>query len=415
MPNLIRVISAAAIVLSIIINATGQSKTDANQSPVRIIDSPAGPASGEPNLFAASDGRIYLSWIEKTDAHHHALRFSILDGTRWTEPRAIAEGDNWFVNWADFPSLIALPGGVLAAHWLVKNGANAHGYDIQMAFSKDGGKTWSKPITPHRDGTPTEHGFVSMLPMANGRVAAFWLDGRKFKSQANEHESHESLANEMTLRYAIVDSNGQLSEEAELDARVCDCCQTSAALTADGPVVVYRDRSEKEIRDISIIRREKGSWSRFQAISADNWRIEGCPVNGPSVAAEGRRVAVAWFTATDNKPRVNVAFSKDAGANFSKPVQVDEGSPMGRVQTLLLSDGSAIICWLERMEKTAVIKARRVRADGTRDASITIAETTAARASGFPRMAKRSDELVFAWTEAGEPSRVRVAAMKISK
>ena len=178
--------------------------------------------------------------------------------------------------------------------------------------------------------------------------------------------------------------------------------------------MVYRDRSEKEVRDISVIRYDKGRWTEPKTIHADGWEINGCPVNGPSVAADGRKVAVAWFTAQGDKPRVNIAFSNDAGANFGPPVQVDDGNPMGRVQVIMLSDGAALVVWLERTAKGGEIRTRRVKADGMRDQSITVGDTSAARAAGFPRMARAGNEVVFAWTESGKPSTVRTAVGKLS-
>jgi hypothetical protein len=375
---------------------------------VREIDSPAAPASAEPNLFAASDGRVFLSWVESTGEHHHALRFSVRKGERWSEARTIAEGDNWFVNWADFPSLVALSDGSLVAHWLVKNGANAHAFNIHVARSTDGGKMWSQPLVPHRDGTPTEHGFVSLLPLGQGRVGAVWLDGRRFETKSGEH----SLSNEMTLRYATIDRAGQLTDEAMIDGRVCDCCQTAAAMTAQGMIVAYRDRSENEIRDISVMRFANGQWTAPRPVNADGWELAGCPVNGPAIAAHGHRVAVAWFTAAKDTPRVNVSFSSDAGANFGPAVQVDTGQSVGRVGVLMLADGAALVCWLERTAQGGEIKARRVQADGTRDEAITIAQASATRSSGLPRMARTGNEIVFAWTDASTPSRVRTSVMK---
>ena len=372
------------------------------------LDSPAGAASGEPNIYKGADGRIYLTWIEKQGDKIYALRFAVRSGSAWSAPKTVIEGENLFVNWADFPSLVELPDGALVAHWLVKgNAAGAHSYDVNIARSTDEGKTWGKPIVPHRDGTKTEHGFVSMLPLAAGRAGAIWLDGRNFKENANE--GHGSSTNEMTLRYATINANGQLSEEMLLDSRVCDCCQTSAALTSEGPIVVYRDRSEKEIRDISVVRFNKGRWTEPQTVHADGWEIHGCPVNGPSVSADGKRVAVAWFTAAKETPRVKVIFSGDSGATFGQPIQVDEAAPVGRVDVLMLADGSALVSWLERVAKGGEVKVRRVRPDGSRDEAITVAESSAARASGFPQMARSRDEIIFAWTDPGSPSTVRTA------
>lgn len=139
---------------------------------IRATDSPAGVDSREPELTATSDGRIILSWVEKVAEKRYALRFAVRDARAWSTVGTVAEGENWFVNWADFPSVIALADGSLAAHWLVKSGTGTYAYDVNIARSKDGGKTWGTPVVPHTDKTQTEHGFVSLLPLPDGRVGA---------------------------------------------------------------------------------------------------------------------------------------------------------------------------------------------------------------------------------------------------
>ncbi|MFN0123573.1 MAG: sialidase family protein, partial [Blastocatellia bacterium] len=355
---------------------------------VRELPSPAGPGSGQPNLAVTPDGRVHLSWIERLGEGRFALRFSTLEKEKWTAPRVIAEGANWFVNWADFPSMIALPDGSLAAHWLAKSGTGTFEYDVTISRSFDGGKTWGKPLIPHRDGVKAEHGFVSLFAAKDGNLAAVWLDGREMKSDA--HDAHGHGHGNMTLRSVKIKRDGALADDAVLDARVCECCQTSAAMTADGPVVVYRDRSEAEpeIRDIFIVRQKDGKWSAPRLVFADNWRLNGCPVNGPSIAAHGRRVAVAWFTGANNAPRVKLSFSDNAGESFGAPVMVDHGNPAGRVETVLLDDGSALVCWLEKLADGGAVRVRRITPDGKRDEAMTVAPIGTARSNGFPQMAR---------------------------
>lgn len=371
--------------------------------------SPTAPGATTPNLVVAPDGKVYMSWLEPADSGY-ALRFSVLDGRTWSAPKTIRKGRDFFVNWADFSSMEVLDGGRLAAHWLQRNGTGTYAYGVKVSQSTDGGTTWSTPVTPHRDSSPNEHGFVAMWREGN-RLGAVWLDGRKFKPQSHDAPGgHGPSTNEMMLVSTTLDSRGRLGSEVVLDERTCDCCQNTAAMTSEGPIVAYRNRSPDEIRDIYVTRRVNGKWIPGVAVHDDNWKIAACPVNGPNVDARGKRVALAWFTAAHDSARVKLAFSSDAGATFSAPVRIDEGRPSGRVDVALLADGGALVTWIERTGgDTAAVRARRVSSNGQVGAPITVASSSAARASGFPRMALTGNDVVFAWTVPGRPSAIRVA------
>ncbi len=367
------------------------------------IENPAAPGSGEPNLHATASGDVFLSWVEPGLETKHALRFARLEDQAWSAPQTIAEGDDWFVNWADFPSLVALDDGAMAAHFLARSGPDTYAYDVKITQSHDSGRTWNPAIRPHHDGTLTEHGFVSMLPWHDGRLLAVWLDGR------NTGGGHDGSRGAMTLRTATLDRDGVRYDEAALDERVCDCCPTAAARTPHGAVVVYRDRSDDERRDIAIVRLSQEGWSAPRAVHDDGWQIAGCPVNGPAVATADADVVVAWFTAAQDTPRVKVAFSSDEGETFGPPTTVDDGRPVGRVDLVMLPDGDALISWIEKTADGAEIRVRRVHPDGTRTPSTTVSPTSPRRASGFPHLARRGPDLYVAWIDVGDPSTLRTA------
>jgi hypothetical protein len=376
--------------------ASEANKEKAEKAPqLQVMESPADSVSAEPYLFTDKNGMVYLSWVTK-DAQKSILKYSVLKDGKWTEPLVIASGSDWFVNWADYPVIAADGSNNLVSHFLQKSEKGTYTYDVKIITSNDQGKSWSQPAILHDDGKKAEHGFVAVVPYGENYFIS-WLDGRNAAMEGGDghHGGHHG---QMTIRAALVDKTGKKISEWELDNRVCDCCQTSAAITANGPVVVYRDRSETEIRDMSIVRLVNGQWTQPKTIFADNWKIEGCPVNGPRIAAEGNNMAVAWFSSPEKNAQVNVAFSKDGGATFSKPVRVDDGKAIGRVDIEMLDEKTAKVSWMEG----AVIKAASVYSDGRKDPSIIIASSSESRSSGFPQMTKSGNKIIFAWTDDKE-------------
>ena len=374
------------------------------------VATPAAMNSAQPQLSVSKRG-VLLSWIERT-GDLATLKFAERSATGWTPAKTIASGRDWFVNWADVPSVLRLPSGALVAHWLQKSAASTYAYDVRLSYSTDDGKTWSASFLPHHDGTPTEHGFASLFPIGDG-FGLVWLDGRAMKG--GEHSEHGGGA--MSVRFARFDKHFKQLEETAVDAKVCECCPTTAAVTADGIITAYRNRSDDEIRDNYVARFVNGKWSTPQAVFNDNWKIAACPVNGPSLTASGNTVAMAWFTVKNDgkndQGQAFAAFSQDAGRTFSSPIRVDDGGTLGRVDLEMLPDGSALATWIEFADQRAQFRVRRIERNGTRSAPVTIAGIAGSRASGYPRAAVMNGEVVFAWTESSDGAlQVRTAVSK---
>ena len=385
-------------------NSKNEKQTELSAA-VRQLNSPASDSCAEPFLFTDKNNLVYLSWVKKK-GEESTLKFSTLSNEHWSEPVVIASGKSWFVNWADYPVLSADADGNLMAHFLEKSAAGTYAYDVKLINSSDKGKTWSNSKILNDDGKEAEHGFVSMAPYGD-KIFVSWLDGRNTVMEG-DHTGHEEHQGQMTIRGAIINKEGKKENEWELDNRVCDCCQTSAAITDNGPVVVYRDRSEDEIRDMSIVRYVNGKWTTPTTIFPDNWKITGCPVNGPRADAINNNLAIAWFSMADKKGQVNLVFSKDGGQTFDKPIRIDEGKPIGRVDVLMLDSATAMASWMEGSS----IKAVKVNIDGKKESSILIASSSEARSSGFPQMTKSGNRIFFAWTD-DKAKTIKVAALSL--
>ncbi|NYZ62063.1 sialidase family protein [Luteimonas deserti] len=354
-----------------------------------------GPGSSAPDLAASSDGHLVLSWTNSRAGRRHVFQFSRFDpaAQAWrTAPTTIAIGNRMFVNWADTPHVMPTADGALWAHWLQRNGEGRYAYDVVLARSRDGGANWGAPVVPHDDGTQTEHGFVSMWPQGDG-IGIAWLDGRNTTGASHEGhegvEGHAGSGRPMTLRAARFDAAMRRIDEHEIDASVCDCCHTAAAVTTRGPVVVYRGRTDGEVRDILVTRFEGSAWTPPRAVHADAWVMPACPVNGPSVAARGDTVLVGWYTAPGDESRVRLARSDDAGDSFSAPVELDAGSEVqGRI-AVALDDTQAWAVWLrEDADGAQALWLSRRSADlATEHERVELARLQGrGRATGFPQL-----------------------------
>lgn len=405
-----------------------QAATATAAAPIRIEpwSLPVGRGAAQPDLVATPDGRLLLSWIESRgddDAAVHTLQFASLDASAaaatWSAPRTIAQGRDWFVNWADTPHIAVTDDGALWAHWLQKSAAATYAYDIALTRSSDGGVRWSAPVLVNDDGTASEHGFVSLWPAGRDRIGVAWLDGRAMApGDAADHDAHRGHAAQtgaaevaraptMSLRSTTFAADFARRGDTALDLSTCDCCQTDVAATANGAVLAYRDRSDDEIRDIRLVRQVDGQWQPSLPVHADGWKMPACPVNGPALAANADTVLVGWYTAADDTPQVRIARSSDGGQTFSTPVVVERGAAVqGRV-AVAMDDHAAWVLWLREDARGQSIWLARYTPDLANELQrVEVARLHGrGRATGFPQLELSGNRGHAVWTDvvAGTP------------
>jgi hypothetical protein len=301
------------------------------------------------------------------------------------------------VNSADVPSVTRV-GGSLVAHWTEENGPDPEASTLRIAWSTDDGRTWTRPLVPYADRSETQHGFASLFE-AQGGTGVVWIDGRTAE------------AGQMGLRARLFDKAGNAGAEMMVDDRVCECCSTSVASTPAGPIVAFRNRSDNEVRDIYVSRLSGGKWTTPALVHKDDWELEACPVNGPSIAASGSSVAVAWFTLQGGQGHALAGFSGDGGRTFGAPIRLDDQTSTGRVQIGALPDGSMVATWVEYANSVSSFRVRRVQASGARSPAVSVASGVGGQ---HPRVGQANGEVVLAWTENSQGStRVRTATASV--
>lgn len=366
-----------------------------------------GAKAAQPSVTVDPKEGFVVTWQEK-EGEGSALRYAVFDPAGVEQRRGlVSSGKDRFVNSADFPNLAVLDNGDWVTFWLQKTASGTYAYEMRSVRSRDRGQTWDAPVLIHRDGTPTEHGFVSMVPAGEDRVRMIWLDGREMASSADAHG--EGGDEHMTIRSAVLDRKGNLTEERELDALTCACCQTDLARGASSTVAVYRDRSPKEIRDIgAVLFSAKGTASAPKRIHADNWTMPGCPVNGPALAARGDRFLVAWPTMANGPMAVRAALGD--GTRFDAPITLGEGeSELGRLDTATWGDGW-LVSRVTTHERTPSLTLSTLSAEGAVESTHSIASPV----GGYPRIAVAGEVALIVFTEPTGTGDSRIAVTRLS-
>jgi len=376
----------AVILLSLI-------SCDKNDIYIEEIPFNFGSNNAQPNLVS-TNGTLSMSWISSLEENESILYFSNYKDNRWTEPKNIASGNDWFVNWADFPAH-AINKDLIITSYLKKSGSGTYHYDVILNLQNSSGKNIKDDFLLNTDGINAEHGFVSITPNNDKGFFITWLDGRNTIEKELDG-SHKP----MTIRFAEITSNGDIINESELDAATCDCCQTSISMTNKGPIVVYRDRSNKEVRDIYSTRNIKGVWETPALLNNDGWVINGCPVNGPKVVSSLKNLAVAWFTVVNDKPIVNVSFSKNDGDSFQKPIVLNDNGAIGRVDVVFLNNKEVVVSYMEFDDLGTYLRIKKVSIDGKVSKPITISKIDGGRNTGVPQLELLNDEIFIVWTSS---------------
>jgi hypothetical protein len=370
------------------------------------LDLPLQGVTAQPSITSNRSTGFILTWQQKHD-NHASLHFAELDNTGKLQRQGpIAESTPehpWFLNWADFPSLVVLDNGDWITYWLQKRSSGTYAYDIHLTRSTNRGKTWSESILPHRDATATEHGFVSLVPQGRDRVLAIWLDGRNTGTSGSAHD-HAEGAGAMTLRSAVINRAGALSDESEIDARTCDCCNTDAARVGKNTLLIYRDRSNDEIRDMAFsVRSRGGKWSAPSSVHNDHWKISGCPVNGPALAVNGQQALAVWTTMQGDDLAVRFALGGVDG--FGPMLELERSAlTQGHVDATAWGDKAYLVSWVGQHLQPSGHAIRLAVID--REQVIRQHDLLSALANGsnpgMPRVAAAGQAAIAVWTESAE-------------
>ena len=262
------------------------------------------------------------------------------------------------------------------------------------ARSVDEGRTFSTP-QPMLSEAGQRFGTPLLLP--SGRVVVAWLDLRNNKAAKARGQSYKDTG----VAVAWSDDNGQsFKGKAILADYSCDCCRMAAAVDPDGHAVfAWRQVFDGTTRDHAAARlNDDGTLGPLHRIAEDGWKIDACPMHGPSLAIGPDGIWHAtWFTGAAGKAGLYYARSSDQGTTFSPPQAL--GNPANkptRPQVVAASGANVWRAWKEFDGQITTVQVQH-----SSDAGVTWSATAAVAstqgASDHPQLLANGNGVYLSW------------------
>lgn len=308
------------------------------------------------------------------------------------------------------PAAVTFAGGDIAIVWAARRGDAS---EIRVSVSSDGGRTFAASRLAHPDGVAHLRGWPSIAGATDGRLFVTWLDGRNAAATtpnaAASHHGGEGDAPRQDLYRAVLMPDGTV-REASAAAEVCFCCKTAVVVVGGRVAMAWRHIFPNSMRDIAFASVTAGEWDGPVAspsrVSPDNWQINACPDDGPSLATDdGGRFHVVWPTVVDG-PRLDKAVfhasSDDGGRMFSARTRLDSGEGRQASHPRIAAQGDNLLAvWDERAETGRRLVMRRRQAG---DAEWSAATSLEGGVTAFyPAVAAVPDGFIVVWTNQTEP------------
>ena len=399
----------------------------------RLGDNEKNPST--PFLRYSPDGRLFAVWTEDHDTpwpqgsqpakHQHGsgdrapspmrnalLAWSADGGKTWSSPRRVNSNIEAVQGEENGPKVAFSADKRAYVVWSIP-GTKGDKTRANIRFAMDDGKGG---FTPAR--TLNEVQDAARFPIIettpDGNLLVAWIDRRIDGPKPRQ------------LYLMRLKTDGQaLTKNYQVGEGLCECCKLGIAF-ADGGKTVYmvdREVDGNKIRN-HVLRKSIDGAATFSApveISNDGWQVPSCPHSGPSIGRDSRgQLHVSWFTLGRSEQEAGIYYSvsKDDGKSFAPRQLVQANTaPETLYATLAVGDDDRVyLAWsnLDGNNKAQIFM-RTLAADGRTWSPIQQISRAKGNA-GRPVLAFVKNQLQVAWTETdGEDSRVVLRSAAVDK
>ncbi|MFZ1711818.1 MAG: sialidase family protein [Nitrosomonas sp.] len=396
-------------------SAAAETRQDTLASPVKTINEDTQEPGDKPDktdhskhrMPSKPDGVISLDIVEKNNKiylllglHEKGEQSVVLKTSRdggktWSAPVTVDTGQTLAPNLIrSNDARLTVSGDHLLAFWTsYKEGAMHSAGPMIVARSVDGGQTWQPGNSP-TDWNKGAHAFFA-TDGDRQQLHLVWLDSRHGPVKVKGAQG---------MRHAYSTDGGlSWSSTITLDGATCACCWTSARLHEDKLYVLYRDKLPS---DMSFGMIHGQAWQRMGTVGEFNWFFEGCPHIGGAMAfgqsKHGSHIHTVVGTGHPERSGIYYLQSTDGGKQWSSPVRMGDDSGL-HGDVAVNEHGRLVVVWDGLAENGLAIFAAEQRKDGTFSDPVKVSSPDVRAA--FPRVVPAGEKFLIVWTQSKDGKR----------
>ena len=338
-----------------------------------------------------------ISWVETDSADNHYFYFAnwIAEEKKFGSSKLIPIASNTSIHEEGMPKIAFKGNGTMIALYETNVPVENSRFglsDLIYTLSHDKGGTWTDPKpVQSKESLVGSRSFANILRLGDGEVGVSWLDSDPVHSDKGR-----------PVKFAKTEGGGGFSEAAVLEPYACQCCRTAISDDGEGNIsVVYRDILPGSVRDISVSKSSNYGDAFEDPIpfSNDQWVVEGCPHNGPSVVSKEGTSYVAWYTGSQQNGVFYAELDQNNHMSAKRCLDVD-----GRfVQLCLVSDGTRVAAFNKNYQQDGSMFSKIVL-NKINDLGIFQKEVTQEKShASYPVIQELDNESVLvAWSDDGK-------------
>ena len=274
--------------------------------------------------------------------------------------------------------------------------------DVYFSRSLDGGRSFDKPRVMRDTPQPSSHRFDALAVTPSGRLFVVWIDKRE---QTAAEVSGEEFAGASIFFTSSDDQGASFGPNRNVAAHSCECCRLAAVPAGEQDIsLLWRHVFDGSIRDHALAKVAADGASAIERVSFEDWALNGCPHEGPHMAAGADGNHLVWFSGAPDAGGVHYGYHEHATGKTHRLRRFDDRPGAGKPQVAVRGEHVDVVWLAVGAERSTLLHVHSH--DAGRSWSIPQPAATSAASVDHPQLLTDGSSVWIAWHTGDEGYRL---------